>query len=505
MEKISAEDTKVAASQPDKKAGSPVPDTEHSGGKVVAKKRTWRKPKDKPKRPLSAYNIFFRKLGTSFNFCRVTSYQFLTPCTTSEHARSRIVQGLTEEVKPEEIVSSIEGILSKSREKRRHRKSHGKISFGDLARAIAEQWKNIDPKHKEIFDHYAEVDMIRYRREVKIWKEKKEMESEASALAKHSSLIHQMSNSFSSAASSAEDYLDALPDESGDSDSRAMNGSFNSSYSSAGDSSMSGKRRMHSDNMSLMIQRQQQLLRQQLRGANSDFMATTLAGNNGQVQQNLPGSQAFHQSFSSTPSGFDFEPLPEVPQSQTMQQLKLQQEQQLEQMRQLQMKQQQIQQQMQMQRMQQRHLQQQQQQNFGMGNSSLTDGQGLSFVNQHQMANQTPLFGNPALDSSLNLGDALQSPSVHVSDYSSSTVGHGSGFASTRSFGMGSHSDGMNAGSFQHGDVQQQMNFMQARNNSFSGPFIGMHRQQQDDGPFNFLVNDDQQQHDLRGMMDMDT
>jgi hypothetical protein len=103
------------------------------------KKPKVEQPKDKPKRPLSAYNLFF------------------------QHERGEILRATPE------------------RAEGKPRRSHGKIGFADLARNIAANWKSIDPESRSHFDKLAAKDKERYKTEMDVWKKKQELKKQAMA------------------------------------------------------------------------------------------------------------------------------------------------------------------------------------------------------------------------------------------------------------------------------------------------------------------------------------
>ena len=137
----------VAPSSPTVTSSSSAVDTGASSTAVVSPKggkKSWKKPVGKPKRPLSAYNIFFKE------------------------ERARLVA---------EINGSATGGASAAEEAdrqqseaaRSHRKTHG-MGFAGLAQNIAGKWKTLDNASRRPYEKKAAVDKARYVREVAAWK-----------------------------------------------------------------------------------------------------------------------------------------------------------------------------------------------------------------------------------------------------------------------------------------------------------------------------------------------
>ena len=84
----------------------------------------------KPKRSLSAYNLFFAA------------------------ERKKLLKS-----------------LPPRQGKRKPRNSHGKLGFAEMARTISAKWKKITPEEKREFSELARLDGIRYRTEMAQWKQ----------------------------------------------------------------------------------------------------------------------------------------------------------------------------------------------------------------------------------------------------------------------------------------------------------------------------------------------
>ena len=119
-----------------------IPEFAKSGKKARPKK-----PKNKPKRPLSAYNIFFRD------------------------ERANILAGIPDkdddddDDHDDDHADEADEPKKKSGKKRK-RPPHGKIGFESLAKIVGQRWKELKPDELAKYKKLADVDMVRYRAEM---------------------------------------------------------------------------------------------------------------------------------------------------------------------------------------------------------------------------------------------------------------------------------------------------------------------------------------------------
>jgi len=110
------------------------------------KKKTGRKkkPKGSPRRPLSAYNIFFKE------------------------ERIRILASLPKQ----------DPTVKKGSRVRKNRNPHHKISFATLGKTIGSRWKQIDKASRAHYEELAKKDSERYAREMKAFQEKQDSDTD---------------------------------------------------------------------------------------------------------------------------------------------------------------------------------------------------------------------------------------------------------------------------------------------------------------------------------------
>jgi hypothetical protein len=106
-------------------------------------KKARKKPKDKPKRPLSAYNIFFKE------------------------ERTRILEELPESTPDDD--TQTDGVEGKGGGRKRKKRPHGKIGFESLAKVIGKRWQDLNEEKVLYYKNKAQNDMLRYKKEMEAY------------------------------------------------------------------------------------------------------------------------------------------------------------------------------------------------------------------------------------------------------------------------------------------------------------------------------------------------
>ncbi|KAL7463592.1 hypothetical protein ACHAXS_003946 [Conticribra weissflogii] len=114
------------------------------------KKALKKKVKGKPKRPLSAYNLFFKEE-------RERILKSIPGSDKKKKRRSKCNKDNGKEVNGEEADNKGKKI------------PHGKIGFENLAKLIGKRWQELEPDRVAKYKALADKDMKRYKEEMEIF------------------------------------------------------------------------------------------------------------------------------------------------------------------------------------------------------------------------------------------------------------------------------------------------------------------------------------------------
>ena len=133
----------------------------------------------KPKRPLSAYNLFYRfkrakivEASNSSNDGKDAILQLVMAVPGLEdYAPSTLSSTMSQDEVATLSRSEIRGALltnlsPNETRKRTHRKSHGAMSFLDMNKAMVASWKSIDDTTRAVFEELAEIGRRQYHKRV---------------------------------------------------------------------------------------------------------------------------------------------------------------------------------------------------------------------------------------------------------------------------------------------------------------------------------------------------
>lgn len=140
-----------------------------------AKKLSGKKDPERPKRPLSSYNLFYRFKRTKVleaqengDYTKETIFRIITSIpgledhpTLTPNSNTSTTDLLSshplKQIRREAIRSSLkENLTPKDTTKRTHRKSHGAMSFLEMNKLMCTSWKGIDEFSRNIFEELAE-------------------------------------------------------------------------------------------------------------------------------------------------------------------------------------------------------------------------------------------------------------------------------------------------------------------------------------------------------------